>query len=448
MKVIKTNDFPSTDGSFTRSTVASYWNESKVLSSAAIDVPRFNYNPDTSEFEGITIESASTNLVLNSTTLSTQSVTVTSGVQYTCSFYGTGSITLSGAHSAVMTGTGAFKLTQLTFTTSTTSITLTVTGTVSYGQLELGTKATSRIITTGSSVTRAADTITGTGLIYTTVTDPNAAWNSGTTYNLADVVRYQNKLWESTQASNTNHTPTSGIATWWLELGPDNMHAAFDGIVGTETTATTQMTFVLKLGAINSAALINVDAATSRITLFDPIEGLVYSDSQGLAVSNIVDWYDYFYDPSIVERTQIIYTGIPSYINSVITLRLDTGTGETTTIGQALFGILNTLGGTQYGASSGITDYSVKETDEFGTITFVERAFSKKLSAQVFVDNNQLNKVQKLLISLRAKPSVWIASDVTRFEETLIIYGYYRDFNTVISYPSYSLCSLEIEGLT
>jgi len=448
MKVIKTNDFPSTDGSFTRSTTATYWNESKVLSTAAIDVPRFNYNPDTSNFEGITIESASTNLVLNSTTLSTQSVTVSSGVQYTCSFYGTGSITLSGAHSAVMTGTGAFKLTQLTFTTSTTSITLTVTGTVSYGQLELGTKATSRIITAGTSVTRAADVITGTGLIYTTVTDPNAAWNSGTTYNLADVVRYQNKLWESTQASNTNHTPTSGIATWWLELGADNMHAAFDGIVGTETSATTQMTFVLKLGAINSAALINVDTSTSRLTLFDPIEGLVYSDSQGLAVSNIVDWYDYFYDPSIVERTQIIYTGIPSYSNSVITVRLDTAVSEITSIGQALFGVLNTLGGTQYGANAGITDYSKKETDEFGNITFVERAFSKKLSAQVFIDNIRLNKVQNLLTSLRAKPSVWIASEDTRFEETLIIYGYYRDFNSVISYPSYSLCSIEIEGLT
>jgi len=448
MKVIKTNDFPSTDGSFTRSTTGTYWNESKVLTTAAIDVPRFNYNPDTSDFEGILVELASTNLVLNSTTLSTQTVTVTSGVQYTCSFYGTGSITLSGAHSAVMTGTGAFKLTQLTFTTTTTSITLTVTGTVSYGQLELGTKATSRIITTGSTVTRAADVITGTGLIYTTVTDPNAAWNSGTTYAIGNVVRYLNKLWESTQNTNLNHTPTSGIATWWLELGSDNMHAAFDGIVGTESSATTQMTFVLKLGAINSAALINVDASTSRLTLFDPTEGLVYSDSQGLAVSNIIDWYDYFYDESIIERTQIIYTGIPSYVSSIITIRLDTSLGDPVTIGQALFGILNNIGGTQYGASSGITDYSVKNTDEFGNITFVERAFSKKLSAQVFVDNLQLNKVQSLLISLRAKPSVWIASEDTRFEETLVIYGYYRDFNTVISYPSYSLCSLEIEGLT
>lgn len=448
MKVIKTNDFPSTDGSFTRSTTATFWNESKVLTSAAINIPRFNYNPDTGNFEGILVETASTNLVLNSTTLSTQTVTVTSGVQYTCSFYGTGTITLSGAHSAVITGTGAFKLTKLTFTTSTTSLTLTVTGTVSHGQLELGAKATSRIITTGTSVTRAADVITGTGLIYTTVTDPNAAWNSGTTYSLGNIVRYNYKLWESTQNTNLNHIPTAGVATWWLELGPDNMHAAFDGSVSTSSSATTQMTFVLKLGAINSAALINVDAATTRLTLFDPVEGLVYSNSQGLAVSNILDWYDYFYDPSIIERTQIIYTDVPSYVNSIITVRLDTSVGVSTTIGQALFGILNNIGGTQYGASSGITDYSKKETDEFGNISFVVRAFSKKLSAQVFVDNTQLNKVQNLLISLRAKPSVWIASEDTRFEETLIIYGYYRDFNTVISYPSYSLCSLEIEGLT
>lgn len=447
MKVIKTNDFPAVDGSFTRASTGTFWSESKVLTSAAINVPRFNYDPDTAVFEGVLIETASTNLVLNSTSLSTQTVTVTSGAQYTCSFYGTGTITLSGAAVAVMTGTGAFKLTKLTFTTSTTSLTLTVTGTVSHGQLELGAKATSRIPTTGTAVTRSADVITGTGLIYTTVTDPNAAWNSGTTYALGNKVRYNYRIYESIQNSNTNNTPAP-ISTWWLDIGPDNMHAAFDNTVSTSSTAVTQMTFVLKLGAINSAALINVDASTSRITLFDPTEGLVYTSSEGLAVSEILNWYDYFYDPSIIERTQIVYPNIPSYVNSVITVRLDTSVAADVSIGQALFGILSNLGGTQYGANTGITDYSVKNTDEFGNITFVERAFSKKLSAQVFVDNTQLNKVQNLLVSLRAKPSVWIGSEDAKFEETLVIYGYYRDFNTVISYPTYSLYSLEIEGLT
>lgn len=447
MKVIKPNDFPSTDGSFTRSTTGTYWSATKVLTTASTNEPRFNYDPDTSQFEGILLEQASTNILLNSTSLSTQTRTVTSGVQYTVSFYGTGSIALSGAYVSTVIGTGAFQLTKLTFTTTTTSLTLTVTGTVSHAQLELGLAATSRIITTGSAVTRAADVVTGTGLIYTSVTDATAVYSSGTTYALGVKVRYVNKIWESLQASNTNHQPDTS-PTWWLDSGPDNMHAAFDTTISTVSSTVTQMTFVVKLGAISSAALINVKAATARLAITDPTEGNVYSSIYGLSGSNIFDWYQYFFNDPLVERTQIIYSDIPLYENSLVTIRLDNSTGDAITLAQAIFGKINDLGGTQYGANTGITDFSIKQTDEFGNVSFLQRAFSKKLSAQVYVTKAELNRVQNFLYSIRAKPSVWIASDDPNYEETLIIYGYYRDFSTVISYPSYNLCSLEIEGLT
>jgi hypothetical protein len=70
------------------------------------------------------------------------------------------------------------------------------------------------------------------------------------------------------------------------------------------------------------------------------------------------------------------------------------------------------------------------------------------LSVDVFVSNVELNRVQTLLYAIRAKPSVWVATDNQQFEEALIIYGFYKDFSTTISYPSHSICSLEIEGLT
>jgi hypothetical protein len=142
------------------STVGEYVKTTSSISGA----PRFDHNPATGESLGLLIEEARTNLLLNSETLATQSVTVTAAA-HTLSFYGTGTVTLSGTHSATVVGTGAFPTrTTLTFTPTSGSLTVTVSGTVQYAQVELGAFATSWISTAGATATRNADVaqITGT----------------------------------------------------------------------------------------------------------------------------------------------------------------------------------------------------------------------------------------------------------------------------------------------
>ena len=69
-------------------------NESGNVETVAAELPRIDY---TGGVGHILFEPQSTNLFLNSATLSTQGVT-TSAASHTVSFYGTGSITLSGTH--------------------------------------------------------------------------------------------------------------------------------------------------------------------------------------------------------------------------------------------------------------------------------------------------------------------------------------------------------------
>jgi hypothetical protein len=148
---------------FTRASTSTFVGSDGLIQSAAVNAPRFDHDPLTLACKGLLIEEARTNLVFPSATLTTQTRTVTA-VAHTLSFYGTGTVVLSGAHIATVTGTGAYPTrTTLTFTPSAGSLILTVTGTVTEAQLEAGAFPTSYIPTTTAALTRSADVCSITG---------------------------------------------------------------------------------------------------------------------------------------------------------------------------------------------------------------------------------------------------------------------------------------------
>lgn len=102
--------------------------------------------------KGDLTEKQATNLFLNAKAPATQSITSTNTTEYTLSVTGAGSITVSVGGSGV-----ASEGSDLTFTTTGTSVTLTITGSLDTAQLELGSFATSFIETAGTTVTRTPD---------------------------------------------------------------------------------------------------------------------------------------------------------------------------------------------------------------------------------------------------------------------------------------------------
>ena len=147
------------DFDFTRGTAATRVNSNGVIESVASGLPRIDFTGGTGQ---VLLEPASTNLFLNSATLSTQDVTTSANV-FTVSFYGTGSITLSGTHSATLNGTGTNNRVSLSFTPSSGSLTCTVSGTVTNAQIEQKSFATSYIETSGTSATRNQEEANSSG---------------------------------------------------------------------------------------------------------------------------------------------------------------------------------------------------------------------------------------------------------------------------------------------
>ena len=81
------------------------------------------------------------NILVSTDALATQTVSV-GAVSQTLSFTGTGSIVLSGAYTGTLVGTGVSNRVSVTFTPTAGNLTLTVTGSVTFAQLEKGTSVT------------------------------------------------------------------------------------------------------------------------------------------------------------------------------------------------------------------------------------------------------------------------------------------------------------------
>ena len=259
-----------------------------------------------------------------------------------------------------------------------------------------------------------------------------AAWAGGTTYADEDrviVTTGYHKIYESQQAANTGNDPTTDDGTWWVEVSSTNRWKMFNAIVQEQTVQASEINTVLQSSTVvNSVALINLDATTVQITVTDSVEGLVYDETYTMtSYSGIQDWYAYFFEP-IIRDTQLAVTDLPPYANADIGVTISSS-GDAK-CGALVIGQFAVLGLSQHGVSLSIVDYSTKTTDAAGNVTIIDGAYSDKMEVDVVLDTAQIGQVKRTLTSLRTNPSVWVAQDN---QSDLVIYGYYREFDIILS---------------
>lgn len=292
-------------------------------------------------------------------------------------------------------------------------------------------------------------TVADANLTSSSVAETVAVYAGGTTYALNDLVRVESThhVYKSLQNANTGHSPTAEPATpvWWLDMGATNRWAMFDALVNSQTTNANSIAVVVTPAErVDSVVLLNVSAATVTITMTDATDGIVFSQTYSMASdSGIADWYDYFFEP-IIRKADLSVSSMPPYAGAAIAITL-ADAGNTAACGECLIGLSRDIGGTVYGAKVGIRDYSVKTQDDFGNYTILERAFSKRGTFEIWLAASLTTELQSLLAGFRATPIAYIGSDEI---DATIIYGFYRDFEIDIAFPEYSVCSIEIEGLT
>jgi len=293
--------------------------------------------------------------------------------------------------------------------------------------------------------------ITDPVLVASSVPETDAEpWSAATTYVQGARVVRAHRIWESLTAGNVGAEP-SGDPTRWLDTGPTNRWAPFDQALGTATTAVGSITTTLRAqSAVSALAVLDTDAGSVRVQApgYDRTRVRTGQGTSFLFLDLVV--------PAGADVTVTINAGGGG---SSTRTWSDTATWDdgaswadtmplpgagSVTVGTILIGQLRALGLTEASPSASITDYSRKETDDFGAVTVVERAWAKRMTTRALIRTDALDLVANRLAAVRARPVLWVGQEGL---ESLTVYGFAKEWSIEVGATTSKL-SLSIEGLS
>lgn len=246
-----------------------------------------------------------------------------------------------------------------------------------------------------------------------------AAWASGATYALGARVIAGHRIYESAAAGNVGNDPLAGSAAW-LSLGPTNRWAMFDEALGSATENAGSVAVTIDpVDPVNAIALLDVAGSTVRVQASGYDRTFALTASPGMAA----------------------FLDLPN-VAGAITVTI-AGNGSVS-VGTLLLGRLVGLGVTEASPTAGITDYSRKETDDFGEVTVVERAWAKRMAVRALLRSDAVDMVANRIAAVRARPCLWIGDAGV---EALSIYGFFKDFSIEVG-ENVSTLQLAVEGLS
>ncbi len=282
------------------------------------------------------------------------------------------------------------------------------------------------------------------------------AWSAATTYALGATVSYQiNGVWhrfESKQAANNNKIPVAYPAdtenAWWIDLGWVNKIAAFQRDRNTQTIAASPYTVTvdpnLRFGAIGIG---NVVADNVTVQVYDSADNLVHTETKGLKIRSIFDWFSWLYEP-FHQVTGTVITNIP--INATYTFKLTflNGAGSVK-VGAIIPGVPVDIGRALLGTGVKRMNFSLFERDEFGETKITVRRSIPKANYSLLIDKWKLNSVVRLLDNLNGVVTFYagIVETEDGYFDSVFMIGLYKEFSYQLNLPRHVHAEIEIEAL-
>lgn len=299
--------------------------------------------------------------------------------------------------------------------------------------------------------------ITPDVLTYSSIPEPDVgdgpAWDAGTTYQVGDVVhilsvhRKFKAVTENTGVDPTEPVPIGEVPTW-VDMGPTNRWAMFDGTLGTSSVTTGDITVRLNpIGSITSLVLFGLAGRTLTVRQRDTPGGtVIFEETITLDGTEITSFYDWFFEP-YRQMDEVVIEGLRgAFLASEIEIHIEAT--DQSSIAEVAVGRYIQIGDTTLGARAGIIDFSRKVRDQnFGGMTIVQRGYARRTNLTVLTLKTDFKRIYNILAELRAVPCIYIGQDGDSDFEPLTVYGFYRDFDIAVDYPDHHLLLIEIEGI-
>jgi hypothetical protein len=268
------------------------------------------------------------------------------------------------------------------------------------------------------------------------------AWNAATVYAIGDKVARATSHHSYQRRTNgaTAGAPESDT-TNWLDIGPTNRHAMFDGSYQSITqNAHTIEHQVIPGDFVDTCVVLNAHAASINLQ----VEGTAYDRTATMCSRDVENWWDFWYEP-FAYRENYAFFGLPMGLTRKSVLTID-NTGSLAQCGEVIWGLSKQLGGSMFGARSWLLDYSVKVTDEFGNTTAEEGPYALGMSVDVVVKAGFVDELRRTLRPFRAKRAVYIAAG--NLFESLMTYGFFESLEVVHENSKEATCNFRIQGVT
>jgi hypothetical protein len=223
----------------------------------------------------------------------------------------------------------------------------------------------------------------------------------------------------------------------------------FDDYTSSQTVKSSAIEVEIESSKCNSLVVYNVNASSMTVLVEDqstiPATELLNETYSFYQPTTSASYWDYFY--ADIDRYSSMRVTIPIAYNTTTTVTFTPLTDQDVKVGHVQVGRAKSIGKSQYGLNAQIKSWGRKDENDFGEVYLKKGKTAKKLNLDLFIERGSFDDVFQALEALDSTPIGFDMNNDATDYTTLVIYGFYLDFQIVIPNVAYNECNLEIQEL-